>query len=274
MTWHEIVNDELASVPVAVTFCPLCNAAIVFDRRVGGQVLSFGTTGNLRNSDLVMWDRQTKSWWQQFTGEAIVGEFTGTELDFLAAPLVSWTDFKNAYPDGDVLSRATGFDRPYGANPYPGYDSIERTPLLFDSLSDPRLPAMARVAAIEIGGDAAAYPFEVLAQTGVVNDTVGEQSLVVFWKSGTNSALNARQIRDSRDIGSTGVFDRVVEDQTLTFVVDGEFFRDQETGSKWTLLGEAVEGPLSGRRLTRLLHHDYFWFAWAAFRPHTVVYGD
>ena len=80
LTWHEIANDELGGIPLAVTFCPLCNSALVFDRRLDGQVLEFGVSGNLRNSDMVMFDRQTDSWWQQFTGEGIVGEMTGKQL--------------------------------------------------------------------------------------------------------------------------------------------------------------------------------------------------
>jgi hypothetical protein len=274
MTWHEIVNDELAGVPVAVTFCPLCNAAIVFDRRVGDRVLSFGTTGNLRNSDLVMWDRQTESWWQQFTGQGIVGEYTGTQLTFLPATIVSWGDFKLAYPEGQVLSQDTGFSRSYGVNPYAGYDDVSQTPFLFSGPLDERLPAMMRVAAIEIGGAHMAYPFDALAGLGAINDTVGAQQLVVFWKTGVNSALDGSQIRNSRDVGSTGMFDRVVDGQTLTFVPDGEFFRDEQTGTQWTLLGEAVEGALAGQELTRLIHHEYFWFAWAAFQPDTAVYGQ
>ncbi len=93
---HEIVNDEIGGVPVTITYCPLCNTAIAFDRRVGDRVLDFGTSGNLRNSDLVMWDRQTQSWWQQITGDAIVGELTGTKLTLIPAPLVSWSAFKFA----------------------------------------------------------------------------------------------------------------------------------------------------------------------------------
>src|SRR5919197_4096401 len=122
LVWHEIVNDTVAGVPVAVTFCPLCNTAIAFDRRVGGRTLSFGTTGNLRNSDLVMYDRQTESWWQQFGGEAIVGRYTGTQLRQLPAQIVSWGSFRKAHPNGLVLTRHTGFSRPYGNSPYLGYD--------------------------------------------------------------------------------------------------------------------------------------------------------
>ena len=131
LTWHEIVNDEVGGVPVIVTFCPLCNSAIVFDRRLDGVVLDFGTSGRLRNSDLIMWDRQTESWWQQLTGEAIIGTLTGHTLEFLPAPIVSWADFKAAHPAGQVLSQETGFGRTYGRNPYAGYDEVGKPPFLF-----------------------------------------------------------------------------------------------------------------------------------------------
>jgi Protein of unknown function (DUF3179) len=124
LTWHEIVNDVVAGVPVAVTFCPLCNTAIAFDRRVEGRTLSFGTTGNLRNSDLVMYDRQTESWWQQFGGEGVVGRYAGTRLRTQPVRIVAWRSFRAQHPDGLVLSRNTGYSRPYGENPYAGYDDV------------------------------------------------------------------------------------------------------------------------------------------------------
>ncbi len=131
LTWHEIVNDEVGGLPVAVTFCPLCNSAIAFDRRLDGELLEFGVSGNLRNSDLVMYDRQTQSWWQQFTGEGIVGKHAGRELEHLPSLLISFADFRAAHPDGKVLSRETGYRRDYGINPYIGYDTSGGTPFLF-----------------------------------------------------------------------------------------------------------------------------------------------
>ena len=128
MVWHEIVNDEVGGVPVAVTFCPLCNTAIVFDRRAEGETLTFGVTGNLRDSDLVMYDRQTESWWQQFGGAALVGADAGDELEQLPARIVSFADFRVRSPGGLVLTRDTGYDRPYGSNPYPGYDDVSSRP--------------------------------------------------------------------------------------------------------------------------------------------------
>jgi hypothetical protein len=145
LIYHEIVNDTFEGLPISVTFCPLCNASIVFDRRVDDQVLDFGTTGKLRKSDLVMYDRQTESWWQQFTGTGIVGQYAGTELRQVPSQIVAYEDFKAAYPSGEVLSRSTGYWRSYGRNPYRGYDRVGDKPFLYFDRLDGRLPAMMRV---------------------------------------------------------------------------------------------------------------------------------
>jgi len=187
--WHEVVNDDFVGHPIAVTFCPLCNSSLVFDRRVDGRELTFGTTGNLRNSDLVMWDRQTESWWQQFTGEAIVGGLTGERLEALTSQTVSWKDFREKFPGGDVLSRDTGFDRDYGRNPYEGYDRPDDQPFLFDREADDRLPAKERVAAVFVGDDAVVVPFSRLRASPVVDLEVAGTPVVVVFKSGVASAL-------------------------------------------------------------------------------------
>lgn len=131
LMWHEIVNDTLGGTPIVVSFCPLCNTAIVFERTIEGEVLDFGTTGRLRFSNLIMYDRQTESWWQQATGEAIIGSLTGEKLSLLPGAMIAWEDFKNAYPEGIVLSRETGHNKPYGTNPYTGYDDIDNIPFLY-----------------------------------------------------------------------------------------------------------------------------------------------
>jgi hypothetical protein len=118
-------------VPVAVTFCPLCNSALAFDRRVAGAVLSFGVSGNLRNSDMVMYDRETESWWQQATAEGIVGHHAGTRLTEIPIWMESWASFRAAYPDGMVMDQP-GARRPYGRNPYVGYDSSDQ-PFLYSA---------------------------------------------------------------------------------------------------------------------------------------------
>lgn len=272
LTWHEIANDEVGGLPVVVTFCPLCNSAITFERTVDDQVLEFGVSGLLRNSDLVMYDRTTESLWQQLTGRAIVGDMVPRQLSFVPSSIVSFADFRSAHPEGMVLSRDTGYNRRYGQNPYVGYDNIEQSPFLFRGPTDGRLPAMARVAAVEVDGTDIAYPFSVLEEVGVVNDTVAGQDLVVFHTSGTSSALDARDISQGQDVGATGVFDRVLDGQTLTFQKEGDVFVDEQTASEWNILGQATRGPLAGEELQPIVHGDHFWFAWAAFKPDTVIY--
>ena len=272
MTWHEIVNDEVGGVPVAVTFCPLCNSAIVFDRRWEGTTYDFGTTGNLRNSDLVMWDRQTQSWWQQLTGDAIVGELTGATLTFLPATIMAWQDFKEFHPTGKTLSRETGFLRDYGRNPYLGYDQVDLPPFLFQGETDGRLPPKERVAAITIDGQDLAIPFSALERERVVNYTLADTGLAVFFKPGAQSALDDAFINESKEVGATAVFRARAGERELTFRAEGETFMDNETGSVWDLRGEAVSGELAGTMLTPIVHANHFWFAWGAFKPDTEIY--
>lgn len=275
LTWHEIVNDQVGDTPVTVTFCPLCNAALVFIRpEINGETLTFGTSGNLRNSDLVMWDRQTESWWQQFNGEAIVGDLLGTKLEFVPSAIISWVDFKSTYPDAQVLSVQTGFQRSYGRNPYAGYDNINSYPFAFVGDLDSELPAMARVVGIDLeNGEGGAFSLDLLQENQVLNELLGEFPIVLFWKSGTASALDSSSIANGRDVGTTGVFAATVENQVLTFsALEDGLFRDQETGSTWDIFGKALDGSLAGSSLTRLPHHDTFWFAWAAFVPESELH--
>ena len=275
VTWHEIVNDTVGEVPVVVTFCPLCNSALVFDRRFEDQVFEFGVSGLLRNSDLIMYDRTTESLWQQFTGEGIVGDLTGEQLTFLPSSLISYADFRAAYPEGVVLSRDTGFNRSYGRNPYEGYDSIGSTPFLFRGPADGRLEAVERVVTVSLNeaGVDVAYPLSILAEAGVINDSQGGQDLVVFHTDGTSSALGAGVIAEAEDVGATGVFDPNLNGQKLTFSKDGERIVDEETASTWNIVGQAVDGPLAGETLNSVVHGDHFWFSWAAFRPDTIIFG-
>ena len=178
--------------PVAVTFCPLCNSSLVFDREVLGATMRFGVSGNLRNSDLIMWDDITESWWQQLTGEAIVGDLAGYALEPLPAQLIGYGEFKASFPNGVVLGRDTGIRRDYGRNPYPGYDSASGSPFLFRGRVDDRLRSGERVVALALGGEATAYAFTHLKDVGVVNDVVGGLPVVVLWSPDTVSALDAR----------------------------------------------------------------------------------
>lgn len=274
LVWHEIVDDNVRGEPVLVSYCPLCNSAVVFSRTVAGKVYDFGVSGLLRNSDLVMFDRETESWWQQITGEALVGTLAGARLRMLPSEIISFADFRAAYPSGDVLSRDTGFDRPYGRNPYVSYDDPNSTggPFLYHGPVDHRLSVVERVVAVDLGGDAVAYPFSRLIGHPVVNDTVGGTPVVVFYRKGTLSPLDRASIKDSKDVGEGVVFERVVDGRTLTFEPAGGAFRDAETGSTWSITGRATAGPLAGASLIPVVHGNHFWFAWAAFRPTTRVW--
>ncbi len=267
LIWHEIVNDELAGQAVAVTFCPLCYAAVVFLRPViDGARLSFGTSGNLRKSDMVMWDRQTESWWQQFEGVGIVGSRTGTKLAQLPAAIVSWKSFKAAYPGGDVLSRDTGNKRAYGKNPYVGYDDISKKPFAYQGKVGSEMPPMAHVVGVDLGSVAKAYPLASLRGKGVIHDRLQGQPVAVFWQKGAASALDAEILSDGDDLGELGVFVARAGGQELHFApLPAGGFTDRETKSQWNIVGHATRGPLKGHKLKSLAHHQVFWFAWSAF---------
>lgn len=290
LTWHEIANDTIAGDPITVTFCPLCNSAVAFDRRVettpdaegmlgvDEAVLDFGTSGRLYRSNLVMYDRQTKSLWIQFTGRSVTGPFMGTELEEVPVQMVSWEDARAADPDVQVLSRDTGHSRNYGTNPYPGYDDIDSSPFLFDGETDGRLAAMEKVVTVIDGDDAVAYRLKTLREKAgdgdrsVIHDTVGGRDIVVFFERGTASALDDRSIADSRDVGSTGVYVPRSGEEELTFEVRDGAFVDTQTGSTWSVLGKATGGPLQGERLEGVAHDDTFWFTWSSFHPDTRIY--
>jgi hypothetical protein len=220
-----------------------------------------------------MWDRQTESLWQQITGEGIVGELTGVQLEFIPVSIVSWADFAAGFPDGTVLSRETGYQRAYGSNPYVGYDTSS-SPFLFSGEPDERYPAMERVVSVVTAETRKAYPFSVISSERAVNDDLdGEPILVVWGSADTASALDGSEIADGRAIGAGLAYLRTLDGRVLTFdPLDGDLFRDRETGSTWDLLGNAMDGPLKGRSLVSAVHTNEFWFAWAAFNQGAPVY--
>ena len=198
LTWHEIVNDVVGGVPVAVTFCPLCNSALTFDRRVKGRVLSFGVSGKLRHSDMIMYDRETQSWWQQALGQAIVGDLTGAELTLVPSWMEGWDQFKARHPKGLVMAEPA-YNRRYGRNPYANYDSSKR-PFLYNGELPPHgIPALSRVVRV---GDRA-WPLKRLQETPIVT----EAGVTISWVKGQASALDGGNIAKSRDVGSIRVKD-------------------------------------------------------------------
>ena len=271
LTWHELVNDTFGEVPVTVSYCPLCNSALAYRRDLGDQVVTFGTSGRLFNSSLVMYDRETESLWTHFNGSAVVGTLTGTELELLPMQTTSWASFLQANPEGLVLTRETGHDRSYGQNPYSGYDDVTTDPFLFDGELDSRLPAKQRIVGIRRGDDSAAVVLDSVAEAGVVVTEVGGDVLSVWHLPGTATALETGLIAEGRDIGAVGVYLPAADGQALTFSRSDDVFVDAETNSTWNIQGLAVDGPLTGHQLEQVEHLDTFWFALAAFEPDTRV---
>ncbi len=275
LMWHEIVNDTVADTPVAVTYCPLCNTGIAFNRQVKGRTLTFGTTGRLRYSNLVMYDRQTETWWQQASGRALIGEFAGTELTLIPVLTVSWDDAAESYPDAQVLSRETEYNRPYGQNPYVGYDDPSATPFLYRGPASPdQHRPLERVLTVKIEDSTKVYSYAVLEQQRVINDEIAGKPVTVFWGEGTASALDTPAIQTGRDIGSANAFKPRADGQTLTFMPDESgSITDTQTGSRWNILGEAVSGPLEGTALEPLSGIQHFWFSAYAFSPEGTLFS-
>lgn len=219
LTWHEIVNDTVGGVPVAVTYCPLCNSAIVFERVVDGEPTTFGTTGKLRNSDMVMYDRATESWWQQFTGEGIVGVQTGTQLKMLPARVVSFSEFKSEAPDAPVLVPNNARVRRYGQNPYAGYDSAP-VPFLYRGSMPEGIEPMVRVVVVRDGElKPIAISLPLLREKGEMN----LDGITLEWRDGVNSALDRATIADGRDVGSVRTYRTGTDGQKQDLVHDITF---------------------------------------------------
>jgi hypothetical protein len=265
LTYHEIVNDVVGNTPVTVTFCPLCNSGLTFRREFNGDLLDFGTTGRLRLSNLIMYDRQTETWWQQATGEGLVGRFAGFRLELYPMLMLPWDRARDRFTEATVLSRDTGFHRPYGNNPYAGYDT-SRQPFLY---TGPRAPgpfaSMDRVLEVKQGQESAAFPYPLLAEDRVLQQVVGGESVVVFWEAGTSSALDTRSIASGRDVGVANAFSAVVDGRTLTFEAQTTSFRDIETGTTWDAFGVAISGELEGTALNPVVGVQHFWFSYTAF---------
>ncbi len=274
MVWHEIVNDVVGGVPVSVTYCPLCNSAVTYVRVINGVETTFGTSGRLFASALVMYDRATESLWTHYDGRAVVGLLTGAQLEAIASPLLSWGDFRENHPTGQVLDwTQTGHNRDYGRNPYYGYDDPATQPFLFRGTVDDRAVAKQRVVGVAVDGAATAFALEGISggEARATNATVGGRPIVIFWKAGQSSALDTQDQATGKDVGSVGVFDLVIDGDLLTFTAQGGVFVDDQTSSAWSITGEAVDGPLAGSQLERLEHLDTFWFAWATYQPDTVL---
>ena len=257
LVWHEIVNDKVGGTPVSVTYCPLCYTNQVFERVINDQEVEFGTSGKLYNSNLLMYDRLTDSYWSQALGLAVKGELTGYQLDLVPFDVITWGDWKKLHPDTLVLTTDTGHIRSYATDPYGSYYTEPRIMFPVEH-SDDRLHPKEIIIGFSIDGIYKAYPQKDIESLGLINDSVGETSVMLVSFFSENSRA----------------FDRTINDQTLEFeMTDGQII-DTTTNSVWDYDGLAISGQMQGEQLKRLPIEPGFWFEWVAFHPNTLVYGD
>lgn len=197
LSWHEVVNDTVGGVPIAVTYSPLCNSIVVYDRRVDGQALTFGETGRLREANAVMYDKETESWWQQYTGEAVVGGLTGKKLKPVAARVESYIRFRNGKPEGTVVMPRAPAMRQYGQNPFPYYDSRGKPDHSFEGALPEGIAPLARLVSV---GDQA-WPLDRVRR----DKAIEADGLVIAWQPGQASALDQVMISNGRDVGNVTV---------------------------------------------------------------------
>ena len=223
LLWHEIVNETIGGVPVLVSYCPLCNSGVVFDRRVGGRTLTFGNTGRIRHFDMVMYDQETESWWQQFLGEAIIGALTGTQMKLIPARLESPARFIARAPQGKLLVPGDPSARPYGGSPYANMENGE--PRVFARYKLPKgLRSMDRV--VVIGEEA--WPLKLVR----AKKSLKAGAMILTWVPGQNSLHDNRDISKGRDVGniivqkpSNGKLVDVPYDVTFAFAFAFKAFR-------------------------------------------------
>ncbi len=296
LNWHEIVNDDFHGVPLAITYCPLCNSSLVFVRpTVNNRILEFGVSGRLYKSDLVMYDRQTGSFWSQLEGRAIIGPLSGRELELVPAEMLTWRVWKTRFDLGLVLARPTiytavggapartpdekearsrrpgapqiidpssgtvaqeNFLRDYESDPYSLYKA-NTLDTFGTPFSDTRLAPKTLIWGLVIERRAKAYLPQAVASWGALNDQIAHQPILILWDA---------------DAESVKFFARRLAERTLSFNRrDGQII-DTETQSIWNSEGEAISGALQGTKLKRLSGIFAFWFAWLAFYPDTELY--
>jgi hypothetical protein len=265
LVWHEIVNDKVDDMPVAVTYCPLCFTNQVFNRTIndGQEVVEFGTSGKLYNSNLVMYDRKSQSLWSQALAEGIVGKYAGTKLERVPFDIAYWKEWKQLYPDSKVLSRDTGSNRPYGADPYGDY--YTNSDVLFPvPNSDDRLGQKEIVVGFENKGQYKAYKLQEIENKKVINDQVNSKPIALF-------SLYPFMVRAYDPILQDGIQKMSLQ---FDYNTKNNKFTDKQTGSLWNFEGKAVSGQMKGKQLTRLPFDEGFWFEWVAFHPKTEIYSD
>jgi hypothetical protein len=265
LVWHEIVNDDVGGTPVAVTYCPLCFTSQVFNRTVDGQVVEFGTSGKLYNSNLVMYDRTSESLWSQAMAKGVVGKYAGKDLERIPFDIAAWNEWKKLHPESKVLSTDTGFGRPYGVDPYGNYYT-EPNILFPVSHKDDRLGPKEIVIGLEDNDNHKAYRISDIESKKVVNDAIGNKQIALVSLEPFIVRVFDRSIQ--LENSSTGLTTLQLEYESSS-----NLLVDKETGTQWNFDGKAVEGSMKSKSLMRLPLDEGFWFSWVAFHPDTQVYG-
>ena len=275
MDWHEMANDVVGGVPVSLAYCTLCGAAVAYDDRASdGNIYTFGTSGFLFRSNKLMYDRQTKTLWNQLTGEPVLGELAGTDVTLTVLPVVltTWEEWLVKHPDTLVLDVDTGFPRDYtpGAA-YGDYFSVEVTMFPVWQRSD-LLDTKDQVFALRINGLPKAYPLDILTEEQVVNDLLGDTAVLIIAPRGTVN-VDGNSLRVGRVNYSAGGEVRAYErgNETFSPTDDPDVIMDAD-GREWQVGEAALTGP-EGETLPRLGGHLAYWFGWFAFFPNTQVYG-
>jgi hypothetical protein len=264
LSWHEMLNDVVGGEPVTLSYCTLCGSGILYSGRTEGSPRTFGTSGLLYRSNKLMYDRQSYTLWSNITGEAVVGRLAGGDLRLEPLPVTvtTWGEWLGRHPDTEVLDQKT-IEREMSRRGYrfdysPGAADLARRGVEFPvwQKSD-RLARDTEIFALEISGDAKAYPLERLERAGVVNDDLGGLSLVLV--SNPESGAVRAYLREDRTFRRGESADLVVD----------------ETGSVWRVTESALLNSEDGKSLPRLAQgHIAYWFGWFGFHPNTGVYGD
>lgn len=280
--WHEVINDNVGGQPVIVTFCPLTGTGMVFDGRLdNGDWLTMGVSGLLFNNNLIMFSKlDDTSLYPQMIGRAVSGPARGEELKLLPVVETTWDYWRALYPSSKVISAATGVYEPTRYTLYPYRDQGDYRqesnyilyPMAPASVVTPYFGAKQVTLGVRFGEIAKAYPFPAMGSEAVVNDVIREGAnthnvVVVFYE------LHKLALPYSRDVVVNGEIRTLTFDQApSTNPVFPFFLKDRETGSLWTLKGDAINGPLAGQKLVQIPAHNGFWFAWTTFWRNTGIY--
>jgi hypothetical protein len=270
---HEIVNDVVGGEPVVVTFCPLCDSAVAFSRRVDHQTLRFGVSGQLNFANLLMFDRETFSLWRQLTGQAVEGPLEGVELRMIPVRMVPFEAWAAAHPVGLVLDQPKGTAFHYGVDPYHTYaiDPYQTSFAVRDLPVDPRLPPKWRVVGVATQDGSVAFPSPARRFAVVESAHLGRTRLVAFFQRGVGLPETTYLLEDAPRGWAGVVWKARLAGQDLRFVVRHGRFVERTTGSVFSFFGRGLRGPLKGFRLRRAPQVTAFWFAWSEFYPRTSV---